>query len=127
MSELRAASEGLMMMSESDYPFKVVRVEGAGEIEPDALREMAGSERDAPVETQTLEEFFGASLTEAEWKSTKEIENARRFQALASWLRENLAGARVYRVGRVNIAVYVLGRAQLSGNLIGLTTRVVET
>lgn len=127
MSELRAASEGMMMMSESDYPFEVVRIEGVGEVEPDALREMAGSERDAPVETQSMEEFFGASLNEAQWKSAKEIDDARKFQALTAWLKENLSGTRVYRVGRVNMAVYILGRAQLSGNLIGLSTRIVET
>jgi len=118
--------EGLLFMSESDYPFDVVRLEQRGEITPEKLREMSGEKVDAPVETRTLEEFFRAAMSEAEWKGAKEIEEARRYQALVSWLKENLSGTRVYRVGQINIAVYILGRVA-SGNLLGISTRVVET
>ncbi|HMF58119.1 MAG TPA: nuclease A inhibitor family protein, partial [Pyrinomonadaceae bacterium] len=55
ISEMRQMIEGLLFMSESDYPFDVVRLEQRGEITPEKLREMSGEKVDAPVETRTLE------------------------------------------------------------------------
>jgi hypothetical protein len=41
-------------------------------------------------------------------------------------LEENLADLKVFRVGVVNIPVYIAGRSA-SGNWLGVSTRVVET
>ena len=109
-------------MSESDYPFEAVRVEGAEEPGHERLRELAGAGRAAPVETRGLEEFFrdSAAVRVGERPTPTSFEGVRRA------LRENLSDIRVYRIGSVNIPVYVLGRSA-SGNWLGLRTRVVET
>lgn len=124
IAELKKATEGLMFMSESDYPFEIVRLEG----EPDQqrLRELGAAAADAPVETRSLEEFFRAAASEPEWKKGEELATARRFQSLVRLLKENLSEARVYRVGEINIAVFILGKSA-EGNWLGLQTRVVET
>lgn len=122
LEELRRAADGLWYMSESDYPFEAVRLEGAGEPGPARLRELAGAEKGARVETRSLEEFFreGAGVRAGERPGPASFEGVLRA------LRENLADVRVYRIGEVNIPVYVLGRSR-SGNWLGLRTRVVET
>ncbi|MDQ3743999.1 MAG: nuclease A inhibitor family protein [Acidobacteriota bacterium] len=43
-----------------------------------------------------------------------------------SLLEENLTDLKAYRVGLINIPVYVVGRSA-SGNWLGVSTRVVET
>ena len=126
LEEIGRAGEGLLFMSEADYPFETVRLEGPGEVSPRRLRELAGAGEGAAVVTQGLDEFFRAATAEPDWKGERERAEARRYQALVRLLKENLGDLRVYRVGEINIPVYVLGRSA-SGNWLGLRTRVVET
>jgi hypothetical protein len=126
MDELARAADGLLYMSESDYPLEPLRLEGAGRPTPERLRELAGAGADAPIEVMSLEQFFRAPVSEPAWKGGAELASARRFRAVARALEENLSDIEVYKVGRVNMPVYVLGRSP-DGNRLGLSTRVVET
>ncbi len=126
VSELREASAGLLFMSESDYPFEVVLWKGEAEISPEFLRQLTGEAFDAMVQTQTVEEFFRVAASEAEWRSAQELVEAKRYQALIRLLKENLSELIVYRIGKTNMPVYIIGKS-LSGNWLGLATRVVET
>jgi hypothetical protein len=124
--ELREATRGLLFMSESDYPFEVVRWEGGGELSPEHLREVAGQDATATVEERTVADFFRVAAGEQEWKGEAELALAKRYQSLARLLEEKLKDVRVYRVGKRNISVYVVGLSE-EGNWLGVSTRVVET
>lgn len=124
--ELREATRGLLFMSESDYPFEVVRWEGIEEVSPEHLRKVAGEDMTAPVEERTIADFFRVAAGEQEWEGEAELALAKRYQYLVRLLEENLKGVKVYRVGRINIGVYVVGRSE-EGNWLGVSTRVVET
>ncbi|HEX3558834.1 MAG TPA: nuclease A inhibitor family protein [Pyrinomonadaceae bacterium] len=126
IEELEEATRGLSFMSESDYPLEVFRWEGVASLTPEFLRGLTGHDPAAPVEALSAAEFFRAAASEPEWKGGAELAAARRFQALLRLLEENLSDLKVFRVGVVNMPVYVLGRGP-SGGLIGLSTRVVET
>jgi hypothetical protein len=126
LSELAGAAEGLLYMSESDYPLEPLRLEGSDGPTPELLRGLAGAPADAPVQALSLEQFFRAPISEPDWKGGAEIASARRFQTLVRALRENLAEVRAYKVGSVNMPVYVIGRSP-GGSWLGLSTRVVET
>jgi hypothetical protein len=124
--ELREATRGLLFMSESDYPFEVVRWEGIEDVSPEYLRRVGGQDITAPVEERTIADFFRVAAGEQEWKGEAELAQAKRYQSLIRLLEENLEGVRVYRVGRIDIGVYVLGRSE-EKNWLGVSTRVVET
>jgi hypothetical protein len=124
--ELQEATRGLLFMSESDYPFEVVRWEGVEEVSPEYLRKVAGQEATAVVEERTIADFFRVAAGEQEWKGAAELALAKRYQSLVRLLEENLKEVKVYRVGEINIGVYVLGRSE-EGNWLGVSTRVVET
>lgn len=126
MSELEEAARGLMLMSESDHPLEVFKWEGDAELTQDFLRAQAEGEEDAHVEERNAREVFRAAASEPEWKRGAELETARRFQKLLRLMEVNLEDLAAYRVGEINMAVFIVGRAP-SGNLIGLKTRVVET
>lgn len=126
VEELRRATEGLLFMSESDYPFEVVSWDGPEEFTGDHARKAEGAGADTPVAEVSVEDFFRNAAGEQEWKSAAQLESAKRYQALVRLLGDNLAAARVYRVGEINIGVYVVGRSP-EGNWLGLRTRVVET
>ena len=125
IEELREATRGLTIMSESDYPFEVFKWDAA-EPSHEFLRGLTGETADAPVETTTAADFFRVAASEAEWKNAEQLAVARRFQTLLRLLEQNLKDLKVFRVGSINIPVYVAGRSA-SGNWLGVSTRVVET
>ena len=125
LNELREATRGLTFMSESDYPFEVFNW-GAAEPTQDFLRGLTAEASDAAVETKTAADFFRVAAAEAEWKNEVLLTAARRFQTLQRLLEQNLNDLKVFRVGAVNIPVYIAGRSD-SGNWLGVSTRVVET
>jgi hypothetical protein len=125
VERLGEATRGLTYMSESDYPFEVFNW-GQAEPTPEFLRRQGGAGADAPVETRTADEFFRASTSEPDWKGAEELALAKRFQALRRLLEESLSDLKVFRVGTVNMPVYVAGRAA-SGSWLGVSTRAVET
>jgi hypothetical protein len=126
LQKLEQATAGLLFMSEADYPFEIVNWGGINEIAFDYLCRQAGVEPDAPVQVVSPEKFFAMAMSEPKWKPEQELAIARRYQALVRLLKENLDDLKVYKVGQINIAVYIIGRA-LTGNWVGLSTRVVET
>jgi len=125
VEELKAATRGLVFMSESDYPLEVFAWGGA-EPTREFLRGLARADSSARVETRGAREFFRAAASEPEWKGEEELAAARRFRGLLRLLETSLTDLKVYRVGSIHIKVYVAGRAP-SGNFLGVSTRVVET
>jgi hypothetical protein len=126
LAELEQATAGLFFMSESDYPFGVVRWEGLPEVTPQFLRGVTGQNADAPVAIQSVEAFFGGALAAEELKGKREWVALTGYQALVQLLKDSLDDLRVYRVGEINIPVFIVGRSK-SGNWLGISTRVVET
>jgi hypothetical protein len=126
LKELEQGTAGLSFMSEADYPFEIVSWGAMNEIAFDYLRGQAGAQGDAPVKVVSPEKFFAAAMSEPQWKGEPELAVARRYQALLRLLKENLGELKVYKVGEINIAVYIVGKA-MSGNWVGLSTRAVET
>lgn len=124
--ELKEATRELLFMSESDYPFEVVRWEGTEAVSPEYLRRVTAADATAAVEERTAADFFRVAAGEQEWKGAEELALAKRYQTLSRVLEENLKDVKVYRVGKRNIHVYVLGRSE-EGNWLGVSTRVVET
>jgi hypothetical protein len=124
--ELADAARGLLFMSESDYPVEVVRWRNVPDVTPEYLRALAGEDSSAPVEAVSVEQFFRAMASEPGWKGAAEVAAARRYQKLLRLLREWLADVKAYRVGTINVAVYVVGRGP-DGDWLGVSTRVVET
>jgi hypothetical protein len=98
-------------MSESDYPFEVIRWDGKVSITPEYLRNISGKPEGSPIEEIDVDSFFNVSG---------------RFRNLASLLKDNLSNIKVYKVGTINIPVYIVGRSA-EGNWLGLSTRVVQT
>ena len=123
---LQEATKGLLYMSESDYPFEVIKWSGSEQLSPEYLRRRAGADSSAKVEESNLAEFFRVPAGEQEWKGEEQLTEARKYQSLQTLLEDHLKDIKVYRVGEINISVYVVGRST-EGNWLGVATRVVET
>ena len=126
IENLQQSTAGLWMMSESDYPFEVINLDGETNLSVDYLRERAAKTSNDPVSTAALEDFFRASTSEAEWKNAEQIATARRFQNIVRSFKEELTETKVFKIGRIDITVFILGKSP-QGNWLGLSTRVIET
>lgn len=113
-------------MSESDYPFQVIRWEGLTEITPQFLREVTGQSDDTPVTVQSVTGFFDSRMAVQKLTGERDRVELKGYEPLLRILNDHLDDLRVYRIGEINIPVFILGRSK-SGNWLGLSTRVVET
>lgn len=125
VDRLKLASDGLQCMSESDYPFEVFQWEGQ-EPTTETVIQQTDHTPDTPVEVVPLDEFFQNETQEQYWHNDQEKAMVKRYQCLVETLKQSLSDIQVYRLGTVEIDVYIVGKAP-SGDLAGLSTKVVET
>lgn len=127
IQKLEQASNGLLMMSESDYPFTVVSWEGAAQetLTPDKVLDLTAHPQDTLVEIVDIDHFFRNCVVEKEWHDEQQQQDVKKFQELVNSLKSELTDIKVYRVGTINIDVYILGKN--ANDLLGVSTQLVET
>jgi len=126
VEELSKATEGLLFLSESEYPFETIYWKELPEVSPAFLRNLARLQVDASVETISLDDFFHVAASDASWLSDESRQAAVKYRNLIALLKGNLDDVKVYKLGSVNMPVYVVGQSK-TGNWLGISTRVVET
>lgn len=126
VDKLKLASDGLQCMSEADYPFEVFQWEGQEQLTTETVVKRTGHAPDTAVEVVTFDDFFQNATQEEDWHNEEEKETVKRYQALVFALKQNLSDLQIYRLGTVALDVYIIGKTS-SGDLAGLSTKVVET
>ncbi|MBN3961766.1 nuclease A inhibitor family protein [Nostoc sp. NMS8] len=127
LDQLRTAADGLLMMSESEYPFEIILWEGvAPPITPEIVLQQTDHDQDTPVEIVPIDDFFSTATTPQDWHEDEEKATVARFQTLVQTIKLSLKNPQVYRVGSIEIDAYIVGETP-TGNLAGLATKVVET
>ncbi|WP_299699688.1 nuclease A inhibitor family protein [uncultured Pontibacter sp.] len=128
-TELKEASDGLLMMSETDAPFEFYHAEDLtadDELDEETVLGLAAMPAEYPMEEVDLE-YFLRNMTHARPETGDEgMQLAKRFENLQKKLRELLQDVKVYRVGETQKLVLILGRTP-NGEIAGLKTMVVET
>ena len=121
---LTQASQGLLMPSESEYPFEVFVWEDV-ELTPQKILELTNYPPATFIEQVELDYFFRNVATEKDWHDEIQRENVTKFQNLVQVIKGNLAEIRVYRMGTIQINVYIVGKTK--DGVAGLATKVIET
>ncbi|MDO1445716.1 nuclease A inhibitor family protein [Rhodocytophaga aerolata] len=124
---LTDASKDLLYPSESDYPFDYVEWETGNEkLTKKRIRQLTGKAGKEPVKSVSLEDFFKQVTEEKDWYGEEEKATAERFRKLQQVLENNLTHVRVFKVGKIEIDAYIVGKTN-EGKCAGLSTKVVET
>lgn len=126
LDQLRTSANGLLMMSESEYPFEVFLWEGIAPATPEKVIQQTNHPQNTPVEIVGVDDFFQVAMTEEDWHEEEEKATVKRFQTLVQELKKNLANLQVYRLGNKEVDAYIVGQTP-TGNLAGISTKVVET
>ena len=124
--ELQKQVAGLVFMSESDAPLKAVAYAApGGELSDAALLEAIGEPANAKVETVELTQFLRNHT--ADDGVLGDVKLANRYKALQMFMKQELDGTQVYRVGTgPQVRAFALGRTA-DGTLAGFKTVLTET
>ncbi|HEY9801533.1 MAG TPA: nuclease A inhibitor family protein [Leptolyngbyaceae cyanobacterium] len=123
---LRTASDGLLMMSESDYPLEIFLWEDAAPTTPQKVMQYTDHPQDTPVQIVGVDDFFRVATTVYDWQGEEEKAIVQKFQSLVQTIKSSLKNPQVYRMGSIEIDAYIVGETP-TGDLAGLSTKVVET
>lgn len=128
ISALQNQAEGLYFISEADHAFAIVEWQ-IKDITPKYLSSLTISSAinsTNKVEEVSFTEFYDKyAVANAEHSEAKRA-RAESYKKLFDVLTENLTDLRVYRLGEVQVAIYIVGRAS-GGGWLGLSTAAVET
>jgi hypothetical protein len=132
VDRLQALVDGLWYPSETDAPITVVVwpiSPSENNSEESALPQELAQELAAagtPITQHPAEQFFQPILSQPFWHSPQGDHLAQRYQSLQAVLQPCLSHLRTYRIGQVDITLYLIGQHP-SGHYLGLKTHLVET
>lgn len=124
LKKITDATEGLVYISETDAAVKPF---AARRLHIHDIREAIELEAgDRSIAEFSVREFFSRLTTVRDHFGPVENERARRFAELETLLRHNLRDLSGFRVGRIQVDLFIVGLDR-EENVIGITTKAVET
>jgi Nuclease A inhibitor-like protein len=125
IDRLTQATTDLLWSSESDCPWEIVTWAQGTEITPITLfgdldvAELA-------IESMLLADLFAPVITVEDWYEEAELAIVDRYKALLATIEANLSAVQVFRIGEIEVAIYIVGKTP-TGDIIGLKTHSIET
>jgi hypothetical protein len=118
----------LLYPSESDEPIEAVEtyLKMAGLLTASHIKDWLMLPPSVYVEEIPEADFWSPVTTIEDWYEEEERTRAEQFQQLQTITETTLTNRQIFRVGDVEIDVYLLGKPA-DGPRVGLKTRVVET
>lgn len=125
-AQLQKMTAGLSFMSESDAPLEAVSYDApTGDLPNSALLQLLGEPAQAKVEAVELTQFLRNHT--ADNGVLGDVTLANRYKALQMYMKQEVEGTQVYRVGTgPQVHAYALGR-DAAGKLVGFKTVLTET
>jgi len=124
---LEKASQGLLYQSESDEPFEsFVWKKAEGELNAAAVLRRAKKPAKSPVQALAPADFFKDLTTPQDWHGDEEKAIVAKYRSLQDAVQKNLAEAKVFKVGKRKLSVYIVGKTD-EGDWAGLKTTSIET
>ena len=126
MSRIAKAADGLLFSSEADYPLEPFAWNETTPFSPETLYKLTTLPLEAPVTKEDIDDFFAPMLDPATGDTPAARKRRTRTRKLVRLLRQNLSDLAVYKLGRVEMPTFIVGRLA-DGSIAGLRTTVVET
>lgn len=117
---------GLYYISETDaeiLPFTGAKAES---VDKETLLAQIGGAVDSQVEERSFDDFFSRLTGIQDWFGDEEKESAQKFSELKEILQKELKDLKVFKIGNVELDIYVVG-LDAENILRGVRTKAVET
>lgn len=116
---------GLTYMSETDAELVAFAGQKADVVSVENLLLQIGR-KDCKVEEKGFYEFFEPLIKIQKWFGEEERKMTEKFVALKELLQQNLIGKKVFKIGKIEIDIFVVGLDK-DNVLRGIQTKAVET
>jgi C4-type Zn-finger protein len=120
------ALAGLTYMSETDAEITPFVGQQTEYVTVENLLLQTGKTKDMKVEVKEFDEFFSRLIKIQDWFSEDERKMTEKFIKLKKILQQNLINKKVFRLGKKEIDIFVVGLDK-DNILRGIQTRAVET
>lgn len=125
-SEIEMLCRGLVYVSETDAPITYFSVPEASEASSKIILQQAAKRKNKQIEEVQFDDFFDRLISFKDWFGDREKVRAKKFLKLKQLLEENLTGIKVFRIGEIQVEIFVAG-IDKEGRLAGVKTEAVET
>jgi Nuclease A inhibitor-like protein len=125
INQLTELTKDLFYISESDALWQVHPLK-TDEPVMEQLVTIANQPPSVEVEVRDWQQFLQHATTVQDWMSDDEKATVARYQALKTYVDTTLTDVQVYRLGTVEISVFVVGTTA-NCDIIALATQAVET
>ncbi len=114
--------------SESDEPIEPFSSEEIVDfpIDESAFRNLLNLDESTAIEPLNVGQFWNNVTTVKEWYDEAQTAKNKKFERLRETLFEHLDFVQGFRIGEIEIAVYLFGK-NTEGTLEGIKTKLVET
>lgn len=123
--QISEAVKGLTYQSETDAELVVFVGQKADVFNAETLLIQIGK-TDRKIEEKGFNEFFEPLIKIQKWFGEEERKMTEKFVALKKLLQENLIEKKVFRIGKKEIDIYIVG-LDAENILRGIQTKAVET
>lgn len=126
IAQITESAEGLFYISETDAEILPFAGASAEQVDREEMLKQINKPDDTAVEERTFSDFF-ARLTEIQdWYGDEEKENVKKFVRLKEVLENNVRDLKVFKIGKIELNVYVVG-LDAENTFLGIQTKAVET
>ncbi len=124
--QIETAVANLYYTSETDAEVLPFVGKEAETITINEIRNQTQTAPDSPIEEKDFTEFFARLTTKQDWFGDEEKATAKKFTDLKNLIEANLRNVSVFKIGKIQIDIYVVG-LDAENILMGIRTKAVET
>ena len=125
-NQLKKATENLFFISETDAEITPFFGRQAQAVTKEEILMQSQSMANVLIEENDFAGFFKRLTEIQDWFGDEEKATAQKFAELKDLLERNLRDLKVFKIGKIQIDVYVVG-LDAENNLLGIKTKAVET
>lgn len=124
--QIKRIVRGLYYTSETDAEIETFVGKIAESVSLEIVILQTGAAADSKIEEINFDDFFSRLTEIQEWFGDEEKKTSAKFSQLEKILKEELKELKVYKIGQIELEIYVVG---LDSNsiLTGIKTKSVET
>ncbi|MCS6906055.1 MAG: nuclease A inhibitor family protein [Bacteroidia bacterium] len=126
-NQLQRLSCDLLLLSETDAPFEIIWFTVEQKDFLAALKREGLIKRQQEVKEVSLWDFFKNYIEPQDWDTEEDKKIRARFSELYSFFSTHLEQSKVFRVGKIEITIFILGFVPGTQVLLGLKSLLVET
>lgn len=123
---IKSLIRDLYYTSETDAEILPFAGDKAESVTKETLLAQTGKPADSAVEEKSFEDFFSRLTELQDWFGDEEKQTAQKFSNLKELLKKELKDIKVFKVGKIEVDVFVVG-LDSQGILRGIKTKAVET